>query len=397
MNILSMRSRTLVLVGASVVLLALFVYGILRLGPLAPVPVTVIKVENQAITPALYGIGTVGAHNTYQIGPISTGKLKRLDVDVGDLVRAGQVLGEMDPVDLDDRIAAQRAALKGSQASLQTAEAQLRDTVARKAFAKTQAQRYEQLLQAHVTSEEILATQQQAMQDAVAGWETARSNLDVARQDIDHSRSNLEALIAQRVNLNLVAPVAGLVAARNVNPGTTVVAGSPVVEMVDPKSLWVDVRFDQLSSVGLRAMLPVRIVLRSRSGQTLAGHVLWVDLLADSVTEETLAKIVFDHIPQPLPPLGELAEATVLLPVQAAAPIVPNASIQLVGGRRGVWLIKNGDLLFVPITLGASDLDGHVQVLEGLKAGEQIVEYSQCALTAHTRIQVVQHIPGVSP
>ena len=396
-NILSMRGRTLVLVGASVALLALFIYGILRLGPLAPVPVTVIKVENQAITPALYGIGTVGAHNTYQIGPISTGKLKRLDVDVGDLVRAGQVLGEMDPVDLDDRIAAQRAALKGSQASLQTAEAQLRDAAARKAFAETQAQRYERLLQAHATSEEILATQQQSLQDAVAGWETARSNLDVARQDIDHSRSNLEALIAQRVNLKLVAPVAGLVAARNVNPGTTVVAGSPVVEMVDPKSLWVDVRFDQLSSAGLRAALPVRIVLRSRSGQTLAGHVLWVDLLADSVTEETLAKIVFDRIPQPLPPLGELAEATVALPAQAAAPTVPNASIQLVDGRRGVWLIKNGDLLFAPITLGASDLDGHVQVLEGLKAGEQIVEYSQRALTAHTRIQVVQHIPEVSP
>lgn len=155
-NILSMRGRTLVLVGASVALLVLFIYGILRLGPLAPVLVTVIEVENQSITPALYGIGTVGAHDTYQIGPISTGKLKRLDVDVGDFVRASQVLGEMDPVDLDDRIAAQRAALQGSQAGLQTAKAQLRDAEARKAFAETQAQRYEQLLQAHATSEEIL-------------------------------------------------------------------------------------------------------------------------------------------------------------------------------------------------------------------------------------------------
>ena len=395
-NILSMRGRTLVLIGASVALLALFIYGMLRLGPLAPVPVTVIKVENLSITPALYGIGTVGAHNTYQIGPISTGKLKRLDVDVGDLVRVGQVLGEMDPVDLNDRIIAQRAALKGYQARLPIAEAQLRDAVARKAFAETQAQRYEQLLQAHATSEEILATQQQSLQDAVAGWETARSSLDVARQDIDNNRSNLEALIAQLVNLNLVAPVAGLVAARNVNPGTTVVAGSPVVELIDPKSLWVDVRFDQLSSVGLRAALPVHIVLRSRSRQTLAGHVLWVDPLADSVTEETLAKIVFDRIPQPLPPLGELAETTVALPAQAAAPTVPNACIHLVDGRRGVWLIKKGGLLFAPVTLGENDLNGRVQIQEGLKAGELIVEYSQRALTAHTRIQVVQHIPGVS-
>jgi RND family efflux transporter MFP subunit len=396
-NILSMRGRTFVLVAASVALLALFIYGILRLGPLAPVSVTVIKIENQSITPALYGIGIVGAHNTYQIGPISTGKLKRLDVDVGDLVRAGQVLGEMDPVDLNDRITAQRAALKGSQAGLHTAEAQFRDAAARKSFAETQAQRYERLLQAHTTSEETLEIQRQALQDAVAGWSVARANLDGAHQVIDNSRSNLDALIAQRANLKLVAPVAGLVAARNVNPGTTVVAGASVVELVDPKSMWVDVRFDQLSSTGLRAALPVRIVLRSRSRQTLAGHVLWVDPLADSVTEETLAKIVFDRIPQPLPPLGELAEATVALPTQVAAPTVPNASIQLVDGRRGVWLIKNGGLLFAPITLGASDLDGHVQVQEGLKAGEQVVEYSQCALTAHTRIQIVQHIPGVSP
>lgn len=393
-NFTSINGRTLALVGAVVVLLALFIYGILRLGPLAPVPVTVIKVESQSITPALFGIGTVEARYIYLIGPTSAGRVKRLNVDVGDHVRTDQVLGEMDPVDLDDRIAAQRSALKGAQANVQTTEAQLRDAAARKGFAETQAQRYERLLQAHTTSEETLATQQQALQDAGAGWDAARANLEAARQNLDNSRSNLQALIAQRVNLNLVAPMAGLVTARDINPGTTVVAGSPVVEMVDPKSLWVNVRFDQLSSAGLRAGLPVRIVLRSRNGQALTGHVLWVDPLADSVTEETLAKLVFDRVPQPLPPLGELAEATVALPALAEAPVIPNASIQRVNGRQGVWVIKNGGLHFTPVKLGASDLNGYVQILEGLKAGEQIVEYSQRTLTAHTRIQIVQRMPG---
>ncbi len=394
---LSIKGRTLALVGASVALLALFIYSILRLGPMAPVPVTVIEVENRAISPALFGIGTVGGRYTYLIGPTIAGRVEQLDVDVGDRVRAGQVLGKMDPVDLNDKIAAQRAALKGAQANVQAAEAQVRDSEARKAFAEAQAQRYQQLLQIHTTSEEILATQQQNLQAAVAAWDGARANLDAARQALGSSRSNLEALIAQHANLNLVAPVEGLVTARDVNPGTTVVAGSPVVEMVDPKSLWVNVRFDQLSSTGLSTGLLVRIVLRSRNGQSLAGHVLWVDPLADSVTEETLAKVVFERIPQPLPPLGELAEVTVALPAQAAGPVVPNASIQRVNGRQGVWLIENGDLRFVPLKLGASDLDGRVQVLEGLKVGEQIVEYSQRTLTGHSRIQIVQVMPGVAP
>ncbi len=394
---LSIKGRTLALVGASVALLALFIYSILRLGPMAPVPVTVIKVENLAISPALFGIGTVEGRYTYLIGPTVAGRVAQLDVDVGDRVRAGQVLGKMDPVDLNDRIAAQRAAFVGARASVQASEAQLRDAAARKDFAETQEQRYEQLLKARATSEEVLATQRQNRQTAVAAWDAARANLNTARQAHGNSRSNLEALIAQRENLNLTAPVAGLVTARDVNPGTTVVAGSPVVEMVDPKNLWVNVRFDQLSSAGLRAGLPVRVVLRSRSGQSLAGRVLWVDPLADSVTEETLAKIVFDQIPQPLPPLGELAEATVALPAQAAAPVVPNACIQRVNGHAGVWLIENGGLHFVPVKLGASDLDGRVQVLEGLKGGEQIVEYSQRTLTGHSRIQIVQHMPGVAP
>jgi HlyD family secretion protein len=393
----STSGRTLALIGAVVALLALFTYGILRAGPLAPVTVTVTQVEEQAIAPALFGIGTVEARYIYMIGPTAAAKLKRLDVDVGDRVRVGQVLGEMDPVDLDDRIAAQRAALKAAQASVQAAEAQLFSANARKSFAETQARRYEQLLQAHITSEETLATQQQALKDAEAGWDVAGANLAAARQALDSSRSALEGLVAQRANLNLVAPVDGLITARDANPGTTLVAGSPVLEMVDPKSLWVDARFDQLSSAGLSAGLPVRIVLRSRSSQILAGHVLWVDPLADSVTEETLAKIMFDRIPQPLPPLGELAEATVALPAVPAAPVIPNASIQSVDGQTGVWLVKDGDLSFVPVKLGARDLDGRVQVLEGLKAGEQIVEYSQRALTAHSRIRIVERIPGVSP
>lgn len=393
-RLMPISARALAIIAAVVVLLALFVYGILYAGPLAPVAVTVVKVERQSIRPALFGIGTVGAHYTYQIGPTATGKLDRLFVDVGDSVRAGQVLGKMDPVDLDDRIAAQRAAIKGLEATMLTAEVQLRDAQARKAYAEGQAQRYTRLLQAHTTSEETLATQQQALQDALAGWDSARSALSAARQSVDSSRSTLQGLIAQRANLNLVAPVAGVVTARDVNPGSTVVAGTPVVEMLDPKSLWIDARFDQLTSTGLRAGLPVKIVLRSRSGQTDQGHVLWVDPLADSVTEETLAKVVFDRIPQPLPPLGELAEATVSLPTQPAMPVIPNASIQRIGGRTGVWLVSGGGLRYQPVKLGANDLDGHVQVLEGLKAGEQIVEYSQSALGTHTRIRIVAQIPG---
>jgi hypothetical protein len=55
-----------------------------------------------------------------------------------------------------------------------------------------------------------------------------------------------------------------------------------------------------------------------------------------------------------------------------------------------------GDLQFSPLKLGATDLQGYVQVQEGLSNGDQVVTYSEKALTARSRIKVVEQIPGVS-
>ena len=382
MKRLPLQGRTLALLAVIVPLLALFIYVGLRSGPLAPVAVTVVTVESRAVTPALFGIGTVEARYTYKIGPTFAGRIKRLDVHVGDQVKAGQVLGEMDPVDLDDRVRSQESAFKRAEAALREAEA-------RQAYAQTQARRYEQLFAVRSTSEEIVTTKRQELQIADAA-------LSAAREEIARARSDREALVAQRSNLRLIAPVDGVVAVRDADPGTTIVAGQAVVEVIDPKSLWINVRFDQISASGLAAGLPARIVLRSRGGQTLQGRVLRVEPKADAVTEETLAKVTFDNKPEPLPPVGELAEVTVDLPALPAAPLVPNAAVRRDGDKVGVWQIVDGDLRFSPVKLGASDLNGYVQVREGLNNGDQVVTYSEKALTARSRVHVVDLIPGVS-
>lgn len=382
MKRLPLQGRTLALLAVIVPLLALLVYVALRSGPLAPVAVTVVTVKDVSITPALFGIGTVEARYTYKIGPTFAGRVKRVDVHVGDWVKAGQVLGEMEPVDLDDRVRSQESAFKRAQAALREAQA-------RQAYAQSQARRYEQLLAVRAISEEGFATKRQEQQIADAA-------LSAAREDLARTRSDREALVAQRSNMRLITPVDGVVAVRDADPGTTIVAGQAVVEVIDPKSLWINVRIDQISASGLAAGLPARIAFRSRNGQTLQGRVLRVEPKADSVTEEILAKAVFDKQPEPLPPVGELAEVTVDLPAISAAPVIPNAAIRREGDKLGVWQVMDGDLQFTPVKLGASDLDGRVQVSEGLKAGDQVVLYSEKTLTERSRIDVVEHIPGAS-
>ncbi len=381
MKRLPVKNRTLAILAVLISLLVLFVYVAVRSGPLAPVPVVLATVENKSISPALFGIGTVEARYTYKIGPTFAGRVKRLDVHVGDRVKAGQVLGEMDPVDLEERIRAQDAAVK-------RAKAQLDETQSHQNYALIQARRYEQLLEVRSTSEEIHDTKRHELQVAEAG-------LNAAREEFARIRAEREALVAQHSNLRLIAPADGLVVARDADPGTTIVAGQAVVELIDPVSLWINVRFDQIHAAGLAANLPAQIVLRSQAGELGAGRVLWVEPLADAVTEEMLAKVVFDQLPEPLPPIGELAEVTVALPALPAGPVLPNAAIHRIDGILGVWQVKNGDLHFTPVTLGTADLDGLVQFREGLKVGDHVIIYSAKALNAQSRIKVVEQIPGV--
>lgn len=378
-------------------MLGLLAYVALRTGPLAPVAVRVITIEKRSISPALFGIGTVDAEFTHRIGPVAAGRVKTVLVQPGDTVKAGQLLGEIDPVDMDERISSLQAGRKRAEANLLAVQAQMLEANARTQFAQSQAQRYEQLLAARSVSTEAAEAKRQELQIAQAALAAVRANQDASRQDLLRAGADIAALAQQRANLRLVSPVNGIVTRRNADRGTTVVGGQAVVEVVEPSRLWIHVRFDQQRAHGLRAQLPAQILLRSQGNTAVAGQVMRVEPHADAVTEEVLAKVVFAQQPKVPPPIGELAEVTVQLGELPAGPAVPNASIHRVDGRLGVWLVDAGDLRFAPVRTGASDLDGNVQILDGLVGGEQLVIYSFKALSANSRITLVDQVIGKKP
>jgi HlyD family secretion protein len=164
------------------------------------------------------------------------------------------------------------------------------------------------------------------------------------------------------------------------------------------------VRFDQGRSAGLAPGLQARIVLRSRPGQPIAGKVARVEALSDSVTEERVAQVAFDSLPAGVS-VGELAEVTLALPAQAPALLVPNAAIQRRvdpsgaqgGDQAAVWRLDGDSLRLASVRLGQSSLDGRVQVLDGLKAGDRVVVYSEKALAAGGRIRIVDRLTGPTP
>ena len=377
-------------------LLGAVAFVMLRSGPLAPIRITVAKVGMGSFTPTLFGIGTVEARRAYMIGPTAAGRVRRLLVDVGDSVKAGQLLAEMDPVDLDERLAALDASLARGGSAVAAAQAQRQDAQAKKELAALNARRYVDLGEKDFISTGAVEAKLQEQTSANAALSAADANLAANRQDLQRLAAERAGLHQQRDNVRLLAPADGVVTSREAEAGSTVVAGQAVLRVIEPASLWVRLRLDQGRSAGLAAGLPAQIVLRSRPGQSLAGKVARVDAQSDSVTEERIAQVSFSQIPVGVA-MGELAEVTLQTARPAPTLLVANAAIKRRGEQTGVWRLDSGHLVFAPVRTGLASLDGQVQVLDGLKDGDDVVVYSEKELGPDSRTKVVDTLTKAAP
>ncbi len=388
MKLSSSLKRRLMLGGLAASLVGLFFFVMMRVGPLAPIKVTVVQVKEGSFMPELFGVGTVETRRNWMLGPTVAGRVLSVKVDVGDAVKAGQLLAEMDPVDIDQRLASLDASIERAQSAQAAAAAQQVDATAKRDLATSNMRRNQDLADKSFISTSALDIFSQTKASADAALDSARANAAGADQDLKRSKADRAALMQQRATVRLMAPSDGVVSARDAEPGSTVVAGQAVLRVIDPASFWVRLRVDQGHSGGLSVGLKARMVLRSAPHAAISGSVARVELLGDSVTEERIAQLTFDKVPLGLS-VGEMAEATIELPPIPKSLIVPAASIQRQGSSAGVWRMASGKPVFTPVKLGYSSLDGQAQIIEGLKTGDEIVVYSQKPLAAGVHLQVV--------
>lgn len=358
-------------------------------GPLAPPKVELAEVRQGDLHPGVFGIGNVEARYLHALGGTLAGRVKNVNVDQGDRVKAGQVLAELEPVDIDDRIQSAAHSVQRSGMALQEAEAKLQEAISHEQIARANALRYRDLEKKQFVSKEMADTKASEAEVAKAATDAARAAVDAARREIARLGSDRQGLVKQRINLKLISPVDGVVVAREAEPGNTVVAGQAVLRVADPAQLWVRTRIDQNQSGAIAVGQAASIVLRSRQDVPLPGKVARIEVQGDAVSEEILVDVTFDSMPPRLI-LGELAEVTITLPTARDVLFVPAAAIRKAGQHHGVWLADDNKVRFQPVKTGISTLDGHIQVTHGLNAGDRVVLYSPVELQEGARIKVTK-------
>lgn len=375
----------------AVLVVGVFAWVVTTQGPLAAVKVTVDKASVGDLNNSVFGVGSIDARRSYNLAPTSTSRIARVLVEEGDRVKAGQLVAEMDPVDLDARVLSSQQAAERAVYGIRAAEAQLAETQSRAKTANATYVRFAELRAGGFVSQEMLDAKLHEKNAAQSAEEAATAALASAHLDQTRVRADASGVGKLRAQTRLVSPVAGIVTARLAEPGATVSAGQSIIQVVDPASLWVKTRVDQKLAGLVRVGQSAGIALRSRPQESVPGTVKRIELIGDTITEERVVNVAF-VAPRVEAAVGELAEVTINMPLLSQVLSIPSAAVKRLEQQEGVWVMQDKRVQFKPVKTGISTLAGRTQILDGLTADEEIIVYSQQPLSSGLKVKVVDAI-----
>jgi HlyD family secretion protein len=366
-----------------------FAWVVMTQGPLAPVKVTIEKLKTGTLGAEVFGVGLVEARHSYAISPVMTGRISKLLVDQGDQVSAGQVVAELDPIDLVDKMTSSRLVGERATNSIKVAEAQLVQAQSQSRTISASYNRYRELQAQGFVSQELLDNKLNEKTAALAVIDAATASLAAAKRDQSRAQSDAAGIARLHEQTRLISPVSGLVTARLVEQGAIVVPGQTVMHVIVPADIWIKTRIDQKQAGMIKAGQKAAIVLRSAPQKSLAGVVERVDLISDAVTEERIVNVSAAGINASI---GEQAEVTITLPALEKSRSISTAAIKRINQQDGVWLLQNNHAKFKPVTLGIATLDGRTQILGGLADSDEVIVYSQQEMEDDLKLKVVTEI-----
>ena len=351
-----------------------------RFGHAVEVPVAV--AAQGTIAARVLGPGTVQARLPATLSARVNATVVQVLVDVGDVVRQGQLLATLDDRDLSARrgvVAGQQEALQrnteGARAAVAKAQADLE-------LARSKQRRDLDLLTRGFVSQAVVDASNAALDGAAAGLAAARAT--TAARDADARTLQQEARYADVVlsHARILAPMDAVVVQRLAEAGNTVVPGTPLFKLVDPKSLWVATRVDE-SVVG-RVQVGQVASIRLRSGELLSGKVARISWQSDAATRELDVHVAFDAAPARFA-IDQEAEVSIAVGLDRGVVVPLAALVRDSSGQQGVLVIEGGRTRFQAVATGGAD-GPRVLVRKGLTGGETVVAVA-AGMTAKRRVQ----------
>ncbi len=363
---------------------------VLKATVLAPKPVPVLIAEvatglvEQTITNSR--AGTVTARRRAKLSPEIGGQVVELPFREGDRVATGQVV-----LRIED--SAQQAGLKLSERDLEAATAERERVCLTAERAEREFDRMQRLADEEIVSTDLLDEIESTREASKAGCRAAAATESRARAAVGVARAELSKTV-------LKAPFDGIVAEVTTEvgewttPSPPALPVPPVIDVLDPESIYVSAPMDEVDSAKIRTGQPVRITVDSHRDQSFAGSVHRVAPYVLDFEEQTRTveiEVTFEDqvfAARLLP--GTSADVEVILDINENTVRIPTAAL-LEGSK--VLVLEGGQLVERPIEIGLRNWD-YTEVVSGLSEGDEVVtSLDRAEVKAGAEAEAVDTLP----
>lgn len=351
--------------------------------------VYVTTVQPSAGSVALQLSGTLSPITESPILARADGYLKKRYVDIGDHVRAGQVLGVISAPDLDQQVQQAGAMVQQSRASVQQSQASLEQSKANAGIAGVTAERWAALVKRGAVSRQANDNYQFAYSAQAAAVGAAEANLEVAKGNLSSSAANLSRYRELQGFEVIRAPFDGVITQRNVDEGALVTSTSTLLFRVaknDVLRTYIDVPQESASSIKVGQTADLTFV--QRAGKVYHGTVVRTANSLDVNTRTLLTEVDIDnHAGELLPGMY----ATVSFNVPQIVPTVTVPGEAMVFRANGTEIAVVGadhHVHFRDVVVG-HDYGATLEIRSGLLPGESIVVNPNDATTEDARVNPV--------
>ena len=314
---------------------------------------------------SLTATGYVIAERRSKVGANIQGRLAKVWVREGALVKQGDLLAELDAADQKSNVAAAQARVLASDAKVLSARASLRE------------------LELQLDRQKVLLTQNAAarsmVEDLAARISTAQAAIAAAVADSRASVAQVQIAKVTLGRMTIAAPIDGTVLDKPREVGETVDPQTSLLELADLHSLVVeiDVPESRLSLVKLGG--PTEIALDAFAGKRFRGKVREIGKRVNRSKATLPIKVEFtDDETGVLPDMSaRVSFLTEALDAQALAArskvVVPAAAVTARSGKQGVFVIEEGVAHFSPVTLGPKSGTDGFELVQGPPSATRIV------------------------
>jgi len=327
--------------------------------------VKLLTVGTGSLDSAMDYAGEVRARIESRLGFRVPGKLIARTVEVGDRVRAGQLLAEIDPQDY-------KLAVQAAQATVVAAQSQ-RDV------ALADYKRFEALKDRQFISSAELERREASLKAAESALAQAQSQLSVQSNQASYAR--------------LLATTSGVITGIEAESGQVVSAGQPIVRLAHdgPRDAVISVPEQALGA--FKPGLVLQATLQA-TGQSLKGQVREVGASADPLTRTFVIRLALDGAPA----LGSTVNVTAPKVTSPAAQVIklPTTALFQQGQATTVWLLDEASMTVKPQPVQVQTVDGQeVVIAAGLSVGQRVVATGVHVLSPGQKVSV--YSPAVKP